>query len=80
LPLPAGEGLLWRMTSERELKAAIDKFLRNVSFTAQREIEKAVRQALAAGKLKSGENLATAVTLSSPKIGLEVTIHQKIEL
>lgn len=68
------------MTSERELKAAVDKFLKNVSFTAQREIEKAVRQALAAGTLKAGENLATAVTLSSARIGLDVTIHHKIEL
>jgi len=68
------------MTSEQDLKASIDRFLRNVSFTAQREIEKAVRAALANGTLKPGENLSASITVSSPKVGLDVTIHQKIDL
>lgn len=68
------------MTSEQDLKAAIDRFLRNVSFTAQREIEKVVRAALANGTLKPGENLSASITVASPKVGLDVTIHQKIDL
>ncbi len=48
------------MTSEQDLKASIDRFLRNVSFTAQREIEKVVRAAL-----------ADAVSLAPEHIGFD---------
>ena len=68
------------MTSEQDLKASIDRFLRNVSFTAQREIEKVLRAALANGTLKPGETLSASITLSSPKVGLDVTIHQKLDV
>ena len=68
------------MTSEQDLKASIDRFLRNVSFTAQREIEKVVRAALANGTLKPGETLSASITLSSPRVGLDVTIHQKLDV
>jgi hypothetical protein len=68
------------MTNEQDLKASIDRFLRNVSFTAQREIEKVVRAALANGTLKPGETLSASITLSSPKVGLDVTIHQKLDV
>jgi hypothetical protein len=65
---------------EQQLNAAVDKFIRNVSLTARREIEKNVRAALKSGKLKGQSNLATAVTVSAEKIGLDVTIHSRIEL
>ncbi|MGE0563276.1 MAG: DUF6494 family protein [Pseudolabrys sp.] len=65
---------------DAELKAAVAKFVRHVGFTAQREIEKALKRALAEGRLRDNGPLATAVTLSSDKVGLNVTIHSKIEL
>lgn len=68
-----------RMNDEA-LKAAVGRFLKNVSFKAQSEIEKVVRTAVATGKLHSGESLTAAVTLSSEKLDLNITIFSKIEL
>ena len=62
------------------MKAAVGRFLKSVAFTAQREIEKVVRNAIAGGSLQTGDNLTAAVTLSSDKIDLNVTIFSKIEL
>jgi Family of unknown function (DUF6494) len=62
------------------VKAAVDRFLKHVSFTAQKEIEKVVRKALAKGELEPGKPLHAAVTLSSKKVDLDVTIFSKIEL
>jgi hypothetical protein len=66
--------------NDEAVKAAVDKFLKNVSFTARREIEKVVRNAVSSGKLQSGEPLTAAVTLSNEKVGLNVTIFSKIEI
>jgi hypothetical protein len=62
------------------LKAAVGAFLRHVSHTAQREIEKSVRKALESGKLRPSEDLPAAITLHSEKLGLDITIHSRIEL
>jgi hypothetical protein len=66
--------------NDEAVKAAVDKFLKNVSFTARREIEKVVRSAVNSGKLRNGEPLTAAVTLSNEKVGLNVTIFSKIEI
>ena len=66
--------------NETTLKMAVDRFLANVSFNARRELEKAMRSALANGKLQNGETLTTAVTLSNQKVDLDITIFSKIEL
>lgn len=65
---------------DKELKAAVDRFLKSVSFTAQGEVEKAVRAAIASGKLEGQETFTAAVAVSSEKIGLNITIYNKIEL
>ena len=65
---------------EETVKAAIGQFLKNISFNAQRELEKAVRKALESGKLRSGETLTTAVTLSNQQVDLDITLFSKIEL
>ncbi len=62
------------------LKAAVDRFLKSISLTAQREIEKALRNALAEGKLHGDESFTASVTLASEKLGLNMTIYNKIEL
>lgn len=62
------------------ISAAVTRFLRSVSFSAQRELEKAVRQALAAGAAREGETVTTAVTLTNDKLGLNITIYNKLEL
>jgi hypothetical protein len=65
---------------EETVKAAVGQFLKNISFNAQRELEKAVRKALANGKLRNGEALTTAVNLSNPQVDLDITLFSKIEL
>ncbi|MGA7973865.1 MAG: DUF6494 family protein [Pseudolabrys sp.] len=65
---------------EEIVKAAVGQFLKNISFNAQRELERAVRSALESGKLHNGEALTTAVTLSNSQVDLDVTIFSKIEL
>ena len=66
--------------SAKSLQASIDRFVRTVSVKAQGEIEKAVRKAIASGKLDGHETVNTEAALSSEKIGLNVTIYGKIEL
>ena len=65
---------------EETVKAAVGQFLKNISFNAQRELERAVRTAFANGKLHNGETLTTAVTLSNSQVDLDITIFSKIEL
>lgn len=62
------------------VKAAVGQLLKNVNFTAQRELEKVVRSAMASGKLRAGEPLSVSVTLAADKIDLNVTIFSKIEV
>lgn len=66
--------------NDAEVKAAVDRFLKTISFNARRELEKAIRKAVTGGKLKGGENLTTAVTLANETLDLNVTIFSKIEL
>lgn len=66
--------------NDAQVKAAVAKFMKHVSFTAQHEIEKALQRALESGRLKTSDDLSTAVTLSSDKVGLNVTIHSRIVL
>lgn len=66
--------------NDHDLKAAIARFLKSINSSAQRELEKVVRKAMASGKLKGGESLTTGVTLSSKELDLDITIFSKIEL
>jgi hypothetical protein len=67
------------MTDAR-MKTATGAFLRHVSHTAQREIEKALRRALEKGTIKPNQDVPAAITLHSEALDLEVTIHSRIEL
>jgi hypothetical protein len=62
------------------ISAAVSNFLRHVSHTAQHEIEKVVRKALANGTIKRGQDQPAAITVHSDKLGLDITIHSRIEL
>jgi hypothetical protein len=64
--------------NEKAVQTAVDQFLRSISHTARGEIEKVVRAAMANGKLMAHEPITTGVSLSSEKIGLNVTIYGKI--
>ena len=56
------------------------KFLKNVGVTAQREIEQAVRAALADGRLEGGETVKARVVLSIESLGVSHTIDGEIDL
>lgn len=65
---------------ENVFNMEIRKFLKKVGVTAQREIEAAVRQAVAAGKLKGSETLKAEVTLTLSGAGLATRIDGDIAL
>jgi ribosomal protein L1 len=58
----------------------IRKFLKIVGVTSQREIEKAVQDALEAGKLSGGETLKAHIQLKIDAVGLDFRIDGDIEL
>jgi hypothetical protein len=66
--------------NEKAMKASVDRFVKKVTFTTQREVEKAIRNALANGKLKGHETFTAGVKLTSEKVGLEIAIYSTIEL
>jgi hypothetical protein len=59
---------------------SIRKFLKMVGVNSQREIEQAVGQALAGGKLKGDEAIPARVTLEIPALGLKVPFDGDIKL
>ncbi len=65
---------------DEQMKKAVGNLMRQVSHTAQREVEKQLKKALAAGKLKGAQEVPVAVTLRSKEIDLEITIHSRVEL
>ena len=66
--------------NEEALNMSLRKFLKVVGVTSQQEIEKAIRAAVASGKLKGNEALATQVVLTIDKAGLSHKIDGTIEL
>jgi hypothetical protein len=66
--------------NEDVLNTSVRKFLKIVGVTSQREIEKAVRAAVANGKLKGDTALPAKVTLTVGGIDLSHTIDGEIEL
>jgi hypothetical protein len=66
--------------NEDRFNMDIRKFLKVVGVTSQREIENAVRAALAKGKLGESTLLKPRVTLSIPELGLEHVVDGEIAL
>jgi hypothetical protein len=66
--------------NEDVFNASIRKFLKTLGVTAQREIEKAVRQALAEGKIKGNEKFPARATVTLSGVGLSHEIKGEIEL
>jgi uncharacterized protein DUF6494 len=65
---------------EDVFNTSVRKLLKEFGVTAQREIERAVRQAVAEHRLEGSERLPTTLTLSIPKVGLTHTIEGGVEL
>jgi len=66
--------------NEDAFNSSIRKFLKTLGVSAQREIEKAVRQALAEGKLKGNEKFPAKATVTLGTIGLTHEVKGEIEL
>ena len=66
--------------NEDLFNSSLRKFLKQVGVTSQREIEKAVRDAIASGKLKGHEKLAAKMTLTIGGVGLVHDVTDDIEL
>jgi hypothetical protein len=66
--------------NEDAFNASIRKFLKTLGVSAQREIEKAVRRALAEGKLKGNEKIAAEARVTLGRVGLSHEIKGEIEL
>ena len=65
---------------EEVLNVSLRKFLKKVGITSQREIEQAIRAAIANGRLKGNETLPSKVVLTVDGVGLAVEIEGAIEL
>jgi hypothetical protein len=66
--------------NEDVFNASLRKFLKKVGITSQREIEKAVRDAIGAGKLKGNEKLPARIVLTLGGVTLSHEITDEIEL
>ena len=66
--------------NEEVLNTSLRKFLKTVGVTSQREIEKAIRTAVADGRLKGNESLSAQMVLTIGKVGLNHKIEGTIEL
>ena len=66
--------------NEDVFNTSLRKFLKQVGVTSQREIEKAVRDALDAGKLKGHEKLPAKMVLTIGGLTLSHEVNEEIEL
>jgi len=65
--------------NEDVLNNSMRKFLKTVGITSQREIEKAIRDAVASGKIRGNEALQARMVLTIDAIGLSHVIDSTIE-
>lgn len=66
--------------NEETFNMSVRKFLKVVGITSQQEIEKAVRAALADGRLKANDKLSAQMVLTIGKLGVNHKIDGTIEL
>jgi hypothetical protein len=66
--------------NEDVFNSSLRKFLKKVGITSQREIEKAVREAIAAGRIKGNESLPAKIVLTVSGVSLTHEVTDDIEL
>ena len=66
--------------NEDVLNTSLRKFLKTVGVTSQREIETAIRDAVASGRIKGNEALKARMVLTIDAVGLKHEIDSTIEL
>jgi hypothetical protein len=65
---------------EEVLNNSLRRFLKKVGITAQREIEKAVREGIAGGKLKGNEALHAKAAFTIAGVNLTFDVEGDVEL
>jgi hypothetical protein len=66
--------------NEDVFNTSLRKFLKQVGITSQREIEKAVREAIASGRIKGHEKLPAKMVLTLGGVSLKHEVSDEIEL
>ena len=66
--------------NDEAFNMSIRKFLKTVGVNSQLAVEKAVRKAVADGKLRGNETFPAAMTLTVGKLNLEVKFDGEIKL
>jgi len=69
-----------KLMNEDVFNVSIRKFLKTLGVTAQREIEKAVREALADGRLKGNEKLPAKAIVSIGAVKFSHEVNGDIAL
>jgi hypothetical protein len=69
-----------RTMNEDALNTSLRKFLKKVGITSQREIERAVREAVSSGRLKGQEALPAKAVVTIEALGLSFEIDGAVEL
>ena len=65
---------------EDRLNIEIRKYLKKLGITSQREIEQAVRSAIADGSLAGDAKVVAKTTLELPQLGLVHVVEQTLDL
>ena len=66
--------------NEEVLNSTLRKFLKKVGITSQREIEMAIRDAIAHGRLKGNESLIAKATIRVEGLNLTFDVEGDVEL
>jgi hypothetical protein len=66
--------------NEDVFNASIRKFLKQVGVTAQREIEKAVRKAIADGRIRGNESLSAQAVVTIGPLQFRHEVAETLEL
>jgi hypothetical protein len=66
--------------NEDKFNIEVRKFLKDVGITSQREIERAVRQALESGQIKGSETLKVSARIQIERVALDHKVEGQIAL
>ncbi len=66
--------------NEDVFNISVRKFLKELGVTSQRELEKAVRSALAEGRIGAGQRLSVSAVVTADALGLKHTVEADLAL
>jgi len=66
--------------NEDKFNIEVRKFLKDVGITSQREIERAVREAIESGQIKGSERLKVSARIQIERVALDHSVKGEIAL